>query len=97
MDRSDYSNPIIRKINAIVTSDGPPDKVDALLKEEDITVNAFKMNSIPKVTAFMCERENLLQLIQYSVKFPEEPENREKSHKFPYFATDVLASNNMLL
>ena len=80
-DRADYSNPLIRKINAIVTGDTTDNKVDALLREEDVTVNAFKMNTIPKVTAFMCERENLLQLIQYAVKFPQEPDNREKTHK----------------
>ena len=79
--RADYSNPLIRKINAIVTGDSTDNKVDALLREEDVTVNAFKMNTIPKVTAFMCERENLEQLIQYAVKFPQEPDNREKTHK----------------
>ena len=53
----------MRKINQILVSDNNETKVDDLLREEDLTVNAFKMNTIPKLTAFMCERENILQLI----------------------------------
>ena len=71
----------MRKINQILVSDNNETKVDDLLREEDLTVNAFKMNTIPKLTAFMCERENILQLIQYSVKYPADPDNREKTHK----------------
>ena len=80
MYRAAYGNIHARKINALLTQEGGC-KVDDLLREEDIIINAFKMNSVPKLTAFMCERENIETLIQYAVKFPKDPENTEQTHK----------------
>ena len=69
MYRAAYGNIHARKINALLTQEGGC-KVDDLLREEDVITNAFKMNSVPKLTAFMCERENIQTLIKYAVKFP---------------------------
>ena len=52
-----------------------------LLREEDIIINAFKLNSVPKLIAFTCERENIQKLIQYAIKFPQNPDNTEQTHK----------------
>ena len=70
----------MRKIHQILNQEGG-NTVDDLLAEEEVIVNAFKSNNIPKLTAFMCERENLLKLIQYAVKFPQNTDSHEKTYK----------------
>jgi hypothetical protein len=85
-----------KRINALLAQEGGC-KMDDLLREEDIIINAFKLNSVPKLIAFTCERENIQKLIQYAIKFPQNPDNTEQTHKFPFYATDILSSNNMIL
>ena len=53
--------------------------------------------SIPKLIEFVCQRSTLQKLIQYSVQQPVNPNNHDQTHKFPFFAADVLASNAMIL
>ena len=53
--------------------------------------------SIPKLIEFVCQRGTLQKLIQYSVQTPVNPNNHDQTHKFPFFAADVLASNAMIL
>lgn len=53
--------------------------------------------SIPKLIEFVCQRGTLQKLIQYSVRTPVNPNNHDQTHKFPFFAADVLASNAMIL
>ena len=53
--------------------------------------------SIPKLIEFVCQRSTLQKLISYAVQYPKNTNNHDQTHKFPFFAADVLASNAMIL
>jgi len=71
--------------------------IEELLLEEEKLVVLCRGGSIPKLIEFVCQRGTLQKLIQYSVQKPGNPNNHDQTHKFPFFAADVLASNSMIL
>ena len=71
--------------------------IEELLLEEEKLVVLCRGGSIPKLIEFVCQRSTLQKLIQYSVQQPVNPNNHDQTHKFPFFAADVLASNAMIL
>ena len=71
--------------------------IEELRLEEEKLVVLCRGGSIPKLIEFVCQRSTLQQLLQHSVQQPVNPNNHDQTHKFPFFAADVLASNAMIL
>ena len=51
----------------------------------------------PKLIEFICDKDVLAKLISYACQNPNEEANHTESHKFPFYAADVLASNITIL
>ena len=49
-----------------------------------------------KLISFLSEKQNLEQLIRYSIGVPESPENLNEAFKFPNVAQELLCSSAML-
>lgn len=71
--------------------------IEDLLLEEDRLVSLCRGSSMPKLIEFVCQRPTLQKLIQYAVQYPKNQNNHDQTHKFPFFAADVLASNAVIL
>lgn len=69
-----------RKINQILTKEnGEETRIEELLAEEE-TVAESKQNNA-KLIEFLTRKENLKKLIQYATRVPQDPNNRDASHK----------------
>ena len=84
------------KINQILNQEEGCTIEELLLEEEKLVV-LCRGGSIPKLIEFVCQRSTLQKLISYAVQHPKNPNNHDQTHKFPFFAADVLASNAMIL
>ena len=51
----------------------------------------------PKLIEFVCDKQVLGKLISYACHNPQDEANHTESHKFPFYAADVLASNITIL
>ena len=84
------------KINQILNQEEGCTIEELLLEEEKLVV-LCRGGSIPKLIEFVCQRSTLQKLISYAVQYPKNTNNHDQTHKFPFFAADVLASNAMIL
>jgi len=55
--------------------------IEELLLEEEKLVVLCRGGSIPKLIEFICQRQTLQKLIQYSVQNPRNPNNHDQTHK----------------
>ena len=83
-----------RKINQLLTQDGGC-TLDELLAEEEHCVNQCRAAN-PKLIEFMCQRSTLQKLIHYATQVPEDPDNHELAHRYPFVAADILTSSKTL-
>jgi len=51
--------------------------IEELLLEEEKLVVLCRGGSIPKLIEFICQRQTLQKLIQYSVQYPRNPNNHD--------------------
>lgn len=65
--------------------------IEDILKEQDL-VNTFKISSICQLQEVLTTT-NLMKLIKYSTSFPEE-ETYNLGYKFPFYACEILATDN---
>lgn len=49
-----------------------------------------------KLIEFLCQKENLEELVRYSVAVPQDPENKDESYKYPLIAHELLCHSSML-
>ena len=42
----------------------------------------------------MCKREVLQELLAYSVEFPKDQNDSDATHRFPFYAANILASGS---
>lgn len=73
-----------------------PCTIEELLDEEDGCISMCRA-ATPKLIEFVCDKEVLAKLIAYSCKTPPEMATHQQSHKFPFYAADVLTSNITIL
>ena len=77
-----------RKINQLLERDNCT--LEELLAEEDFCVQQCKQSN-PKLLEFMCQKENLTQLIKFAT-LPPEDESHTIGHKYPFIAMEILTS-----
>ena len=73
-----------------------PCSIEELLDEEEGCISMCRA-ATPKLIEFVCDKEVLAKLIAYSCKTPLEMATHQQSHKFPFYAADVLTSNITIL
>lgn len=83
-----------RKIAQIFRQEGGY-TLEELLMEEECLINQISAQN-PKLIEYLCQRDTLKQLIKYSTRFPTDPNNADKAHKFPFVASNVLNSNQTI-
>jgi len=49
-----------------------------------------------KLIEFLCQKENMEELVRYSVAVPQDPENKDESYKYPLIAHELLCHSSML-
>jgi len=64
---------------------------DLLMEEE--TLNQCKASNKELLT-YLCRREVLQELIQYSVEFPKDQNDQDASQRFPFYSANILASGS---
>ena len=73
-----------------------PCTIEELLEEEEGCISMCRA-ATPKLIEFICDKDVLAKLISYACQNPNEEANHTESHKFPFYAADVLASNINIL
>ena len=68
-----------RKINALLSQEGGATLEEFLLEDEHTTNQCRAANA--KLMEFMCQKEQLVKLIQYATRVPTNPNNHDQSHK----------------
>ena len=59
------------------------EKLRQLLNLEFLRVGVGGVQGNYKLITFLCEKENLEQLIKFSIGVPESPENLNEAYKYP--------------
>ena len=67
-----------------------------LLNLEFLKVGIGGVQGNYKLIYFLCEKQNLEQLIRYSIGVPESPENQNEAFKFPNVSQELICSSAML-
>lgn len=67
-----------KKINNILTKESD-NKLEELLSEEETVGECKSQNA--KLLDFLSQRENMMKLIQYATRDPQDPSNKDASHK----------------
>ena len=49
-----------------------------------------------KLIEFLCQKENLEELVRFSVAVPQNPDNKDESYKYPLIAHELLCHSSML-
>ena len=49
-----------------------------------------------KLIEFLCQKDNLEELVRYSIAVPQDPENKDESYKYPLIAHELLCHSSML-
>ena len=62
------------------------EKLRKLLDLEFLRVSVGNAHGNYKIIMFLCEKDNLEQLIKYSIGVPEEPESHNEAYKYPNIA-----------
>ena len=70
-------------------------KVEDILDEEDL-VNDLKSPSFSQLISFL-NSERLEKLMDYALKEPNPDADKKLGHKFPYFACEILCSENVFI
>lgn len=78
-----------RKINQLLERDGGC-SLEELLAEDDFCVQQCKQSN-PKLMIFMCQKQNLEQLIKYATLTPTD-DSHTVAHKYPFVAMEILCS-----
>ncbi len=69
--------------------------IEDVLDEEDL-VNDLKSPSFSQLISFL-NTERMIQLLDYMLKEPPKDSDQKIGHKFPYFACEILCSENVFL
>lgn len=69
--------------------------VEEILDDEDL-VNDLKSPSFSQLISFI-NTEKMEELLNFILKEPEPDCDREYGHKYPYFACEILCSENVFL
>lgn len=73
------------------------EKLRQLLNLEYLKVGIGGVQGNYKLIYFLCEKQNIEQLIRYSIGVPESPSNQNESFKFPNVSQELICSSTMLL
>lgn len=72
-----------KKINNILNQDesapGWQTRLESLLAEEETIQECKSQNA--RLLEFLCRKENLVRLIKYATRVPEDPENKTSAFK----------------
>lgn len=71
-------------------------KLRQLLNLEFLRVGVGGVQGNYKLITFLCEKENLEELIKFSIGVPESPENTNEAYKYPNVSQELLCSSAML-
>jgi hypothetical protein len=82
-----------KKINTILGKEdiSDPERLDELLKEDDTLAECKSQNQ--KLMEFITRPENLVQVIRYATRMPQEGASDDQQRRFPFIASDVLTSS----
>ena len=72
------------------------EKLRQLLNLEFLRVGVGGVQGNYKLISFLCEKDNLEMLINYSIGVPENPENTNEAYKYPNVSQELLCSSAML-
>lgn len=68
-----------KKINNILNSEDPANRLENLLAEEETIAECKSQN--PRLIEFLSKKENLTKLIKFATRTPEDPSNKTSAHK----------------
>lgn len=68
-----------KKINNILNSEDPSNRLENLLAEEETIQECKQQNQ--KLIEFLSKKENLTRLIKFATRMPEDPENKTIAFK----------------
>lgn len=71
-------------------------KLRQLLSLEFLRVGVGGVQGNYKLITFLCEKDNLEELIKLSIGVPESPENTNEAYKYPNVSQELLCSSAML-
>lgn len=89
---------VIKTSNKLIQDKDMPDheKLRQLLGLEFLKVGVDGFSGNYKLLLFLCEKENLEQLIRFSIGVPESPDKLDEAFKFPSVSQELLCSSAML-
>jgi len=61
------------------------------LQQDEHVINQCKASN-PKLIEFICQRSTLEKLIEFATMRPNDEDDHNRCHKYPFVAADVLAS-----
>ena len=67
-----------------------------MLNLEFLRVGVGGVQGNYKLISFLCERDNLTALLNFSIGVPESPDNQNEAFKYPNVAQELLCSSAML-
>jgi hypothetical protein len=83
-----------KKINNILNQEESAGRLESLLNEEETMAECKSQNQ--RLIEFLTEKENLVQLIRYATRTPEDAGDKNVAFKYPFVASDLLSNSAKL-